>query len=76
MKRLLVAVFFWLAPDVTMAKATPCLIVTLIGTHSGPQQPLNGLRKPQRPEAFSVGTGWLCRGAVADRRTPKRICRP
>jgi hypothetical protein len=47
MKRLLIALAFvecvWLAPDVTIAQATPCRIVTLTGTHGGPQQPFNGL---------------------------------
>jgi hypothetical protein len=43
LKRLLITLAFvdsaWLAPDVTMAQATPCLIVTLTGTHGRPQQP-------------------------------------
>ena len=47
MKRLLIALTFvgsvWLAFDVTTAQAAPCLIVTLTGTHGGPQQPFNGL---------------------------------
>jgi ribonuclease Z len=47
MRRLLIALAFvdsvWLAPDVTMAQASPCLIVTLTGTHGGPQQPFNDL---------------------------------
>jgi ribonuclease Z len=47
MKRLFIGLVFvgsvWLALDVTMAQAAPCLIVTLTGTHGGPQQPFNGL---------------------------------
>jgi ribonuclease Z len=47
MKRLLSAVVYvgsiWLALDVVTAQAAPCLIVTLTGTHGGPQQPFNGL---------------------------------
>jgi ribonuclease Z len=47
MKRLFIGLTFvwsaWLALDVTMAQAAPCLIVTLTGTHGGPQQPFNGL---------------------------------
>jgi len=33
----------WLALDVATTQAAPCLIVTLTGTHGGPQQPFNGL---------------------------------
>jgi len=33
----------WLTFDVTTVQAAPCLIVTLTGTHGGPQQPFNGL---------------------------------
>jgi ribonuclease Z len=47
MKRLLIASAFfasaWLTFDVTTVQAAPCLIVTLTGTHGGPQQPFNGL---------------------------------
>jgi ribonuclease Z len=47
MKRLLSALAHvgsvWLALDVTTVQAAPCLIVTLTGTHGGPQQPFNGL---------------------------------
>jgi len=47
MKRPLIAFGFfavaWLALDVATAEAAPCLVVTLTGTHGGPQQPFNGL---------------------------------
>lgn len=47
MKLLLIASAFftsaWLTLDATTVQAAPCLIVTLTGTHGGPQQPFNGL---------------------------------
>jgi ribonuclease Z len=47
MKGQLIAAAFlanaWFALNVAPAQAAPCLIVTLTGTHGGPQQPFNGL---------------------------------
>ena len=46
MKRPLIALALltaWLVLDAATALAAPCLIVTLTGTHGGPQQPFNGL---------------------------------
>ena len=47
MRRFLIALAFvdsmWFTLDVVTAQAAPCLIVTLTGTHGGPQQPFNGL---------------------------------